>query len=123
MNFTSMDSSQSSLPEHLTPKSQLHRTTVARRAKGEIQPRDEYLEYRGLLSKTQEIRLIKYIKDLTKRGLPPTPRNIRCFAHDISGKWPGKNWPSNLVRRYRDILDSGWLSGFDLSRKKADTTG
>jgi hypothetical protein len=66
MTFTSMDSSQYSLPDHVSSMPQLHRTTVARRAKGEIQPRDEYLEYRGLLSKTQEIRLIRYINDLTK---------------------------------------------------------
>jgi hypothetical protein len=41
MTFTSMDSSQSSLPDHVPSKPQLHQTTVARRAKGEIQPRDE----------------------------------------------------------------------------------
>ena len=70
---------------------QLHRTTLARRAKGEIQPREDYREQCGLLSRAQKERLLKYIDELTRRGLPLNHHNVRTFAYNICGKWPGKN--------------------------------
>ena len=85
---------------------QLHRTTLARRAKGEIQSREDYREQCGLLSRAQQDRLLKYIDELTRRGLPPNHHNVRTFAYNICGKWPGKNWASSFVRRHRDIITS-----------------
>jgi hypothetical protein len=69
----------------------LHRTTLARRAKGQIQSREDYREQCGLLSRAQQEQLLKYIDRLTRRGLPPNHHNVRTFAYNISGKWPGKN--------------------------------
>ena len=65
---------------------QLHRTTLARRAKGEIQSREDYREQCGLLSRAQQERLLKYIDKLTRRGLPPNHYNVRTFAYNIYGK-------------------------------------
>jgi hypothetical protein len=45
---------------------------------------------------------------------------VRNFAHDICGIWPAKNWPGRFSERWKDELASGYLSGIDLSRKKAD---
>lgn len=103
-----------------TSKPQLHRTTLARRAKGEIQAREQYREQCGLLSKAQEEKLLQYIDDLTRRGLPPNHHNIRQFAQSICGRLPGKNWPSKFVKRHQDKITSQYLVGFDTSRKKAD---
>ena len=77
---------------------QLHRTTLSRRAKGEIQSRQDYREQCGRLSRAQKQRLLKYIDELTRRGLPPTHHNVRTFAYNICGKWPGKNWASKFVK-------------------------
>ena len=60
--------------------SQLHRTTIVRRAQGKIQPRRQYREQYSLLSPVQEERLLKYIDELTRRGLPPNHHNVRIFA-------------------------------------------
>ena len=96
-------------------------TTLARRHKGVQLPRAEAaLQHQNLLSKQQEKDLISYINKLTVRGCPPTPAMVRNFAHDISKKWPGKNWVCNFRKRHSDDLLSKYLKGFDLSRKKAD---
>src|ERR1700739_3741274 len=99
---------------------QLHRTTIARRAKGEIQPRQDYREQCSLLSQAHEQRLLRYIDELTRRGLPPNHYNVRVFASNICGKWPGKNWTYEFVRRHKDVITSQYLTGFDIARKKAD---
>jgi len=98
----------------------LHRTTISRRAKGQIQSRQDYRETCGLLSRAQKERLLKYIDDLTRRGLPPNHQNVRTFAFNISGKWPGKNWASRFIQENKDTITSKYLVGFDLNRKKAD---
>ena len=46
---------------------------------------------------------------------------IRNFAFNISKKMPGKNWPTCFISKYSSKLGSGFLKGFDLSRKKADS--
>jgi len=46
---------------------------------------------------------------------------IRNFAFNISKKIPGKNWPTRFISKYSSKLDSGFLKGFDLSQKKANS--
>jgi hypothetical protein len=70
---------------------QLHRSTVSRRARGEIQSRKDYREEYGLFTRVQKQQLLKYIDDLTRRGLFSNHYNVRIFAYNICGKWPGKN--------------------------------
>ena len=50
---------------------QLHRTTLLRHTKGEIQSRNDYCEHCSLLSPAQKKRLLEYINELTYRGLTP----------------------------------------------------
>ena len=75
----------------------------------------------SLLTKQQQKNLVSYINKLTERGIPPTHAMIRNFAHDIYGKWPGKNWVYRFVQAHEKDLKSRYLSGADLSRKKADS--
>ncbi|KAF1981064.1 hypothetical protein K402DRAFT_398882 [Aulographum hederae CBS 113979] len=42
------------------------------------------------------------------------------MASGLCGKLAGKDWVPRFVSRHRDQLQTGFLSGFDLSRKKAD---
>jgi len=98
----------------------LHRTTLSRRAKGQIQSRKDYREQCGLLSKAQQKRLLEYINELTRRGLPPNHHNVCTFAYNICGKWPGKNWATRFVHAHEDKITSQYLISFDISRKKAD---
>jgi hypothetical protein len=120
MELDALESQRSTSSDPPKNSPQLHRTTITRRAKGQIQPRQYYREQCGLLSKAQEKQLLQYIDDLTRKGLPPNHYNVRIFAQNICGKLPGKNWPSKFVQRHRDKITSQYLCGFDLSRKKAD---
>ncbi|KAF1981978.1 hypothetical protein K402DRAFT_398013 [Aulographum hederae CBS 113979] len=42
------------------------------------------------------------------------------MASGLCGTFPGKDWVPDLVARHTDRLATGFLDGFDLSRKKAD---
>jgi hypothetical protein len=98
----------------------IHRTTLARRAKGEIQPRKYYHPKWSLLSKEQEQLLVHHIDVLTKRGFPPNHHQIRCWVANITGKLPGKNWSYKFVRNHSDSITSKYLTGFDIQRRRAD---
>jgi hypothetical protein len=62
---------------------QLHRTTILRCAKGEIQSRKDHHEQYSLLTPAQKKRLIEYINELTWHRLPPTSQNVCTFADNI----------------------------------------
>src|ERR1700761_5498893 len=115
-----IDSPRTSLSDQEECSAKLHRTTLARRAKGQIQSRDDYREHCSLLSRAQQEQLLQYIDNLTRRGLPPNHHNVRVFAYNICGVWPGKNWASRFVQQHREIITSQYLLGFDISRKRAD---
>ena len=95
--------------------------TLMRRFKGTHQSRTEYHEnHDSLLNKGQQQYLVHYINKLTDRGIPPTHRMVRNFAHNIAKKEPGKNWSLRFVQKYSKVLDSGYLKAFEMARKKAD---
>src|ERR1700761_7988751 len=115
-----IDSPRAPLSDEEEYGAKLHRTTLARRAKGQIQSRDDYREECSLLSRAKQEHLLQYIDKLTRRGLPPDHHNVRVFAYNICGNWPGKNWTSRFVRQYQDRITSQYLVGLNISRKRAD---
>ncbi len=101
-------------------KFNINRSTLSRRHRGIIAFVKESKQTTSILSNQQEKELIRYINKLTERGIPSSNAMIRVFAYNISGKQPGKNWSYEFVRRHSDILQSKFLQGADLERKKAD---
>jgi hypothetical protein len=69
----------------------------------------------------QELELLKYIKQLTERGLPPTRAMVRRFASDIAKRELGKGWVDRYIKRYDIHLISCWATGIDRSRHQADS--
>jgi hypothetical protein len=102
-------------------KYNIERTRLNRLFKGTRSTKEAYDSRRGLLSQQQDRRLIELVNRLTRDGLPPTPKTVRQLAKDMSGEWPSKNWPNRWLQRHERELDSGYLRGFDLNRKKADS--
>lgn len=96
------------------------RTTLSRRHRGVTMKKGHHPNSYGLLSPEQRKTLITYINQLNDRGLPPTPRMVRRFAFDISGKSPGNGWVNRFIKSTHGELSSCFLSGFDLNRKRAD---
>lgn len=74
-----------------------------------------------LLNNAQERELLKYIRSLCERCLPPTPRIVANIAQEICGKAPSKNWATRFVARHEDQLDARYLNTLDLARHKADS--
>jgi hypothetical protein len=120
LNLGVLESEELPLSNNTNLPPKLHQSTLSRRARGIIIPREQYRENLSLLTYNQQEFLVKYIDKLTKRGLPPNPHNVRIFASNICGKMPGKNWVSRFVNNHRDQLSSEYLAAFDLCRKKAD---
>ena len=101
-------------------KYDVNRTTLSRRHKGVTGPSILRADSVSLLTHQQQRTLVDYINILTERGILFTSYMVRNFAHDICGIWPAKNWPGRFSERWKDELTSDYLSGIDLSRKKAD---
>jgi len=83
-----------------TSVQQPHRTTLARRAQGKIDPRPIYRDHVLLLSAQQQLTLVNKINRLTNQGLPPTCAMVRNFAKDVVKKRPGKNWAYKFIKRH-----------------------
>ena len=83
----------------------LHPSTISRRAKGQIVPREQYIENCGLLSKAQEIALVEFIQDLIEIGLVPKVHDIPKYVKGLFDKKPGKNWPTRFVHKHSLVLN------------------
>jgi hypothetical protein len=102
-------------------KYNIERTRLNRLFRGTRSTQEAYNNRRGLLSQQQDLKLVELVNRLARDGLPPTPKTVRQFAKDLCGQWPHKNWPHRWLQRHQRELDSGYLRGFDLDRKKADS--
>ncbi len=98
----------------------VNRTTLSRRHRGITGSMREQYDSISILTKQREKTLVEYINKLTNRGFPPTTSMVLNFAADISKHRPNRCWVTRFVKRHSNELQSGFLSGFDLSRKKAD---
>jgi hypothetical protein len=97
------------------------RLTLGRRCKGVTGPRQDGYAAQQKFSPQQGEGLVRYIGELTARGLPPTRAMIRNFASNISKKHTGDAWITRFIRRNRDHLNSRWSAGMNVSRLKADS--
>ena len=73
------------------------------------------------LNPPQEAELVKYIKELTERRLPPTRAMIRNFACIIGKTEVSDSWVTRFINRNKDQLTSRWTSAMDSVRHKADS--
>ena len=98
----------------------LSRSKLSRHWNGVSQTKNLAYENHRLLTTVQSKVLIKYINDLTERGLPPTNGMVRNFAATIAQKQPGPHWTSRWLEVNKDSLLTGYLTTIDAVWKKAD---
>jgi hypothetical protein len=72
------------------------------------------------LTQRQQQDLIKYINELTEKGIPPTTTMVRNFAQEMAGKKPHRCWSQRFCKRHQNVLASGYLNNIDAARKAAD---
>jgi hypothetical protein len=97
------------------------RTTLSRRYCGVQHSREDQYANQQLLNPTQERTLLKYINDLTDKGLPPSHEMIRNFTQEIGGRCPGKQWSYRFVERNSSHICTGWTNSMDRCHKRADS--
>ena len=72
------------------------------------------------LNTIQSKALIKYINNLTERGLPPTVVMVKNIAAEIIGRQPGHNQLTRWLAAYKDELKLGYLAPINITQKKAN---
>ncbi|KAF1938265.1 hypothetical protein EJ02DRAFT_458019 [Clathrospora elynae] len=80
----------------------MSRTTLSRRHWQVQGSREGQAINLQLLSPHQEEEFVKYIIELTERGLPPTREMIQNFAREVVKKEVGNGWVTRFVERNKD---------------------
>jgi hypothetical protein len=94
------------------------RMTLMRRHKGET---EAYGLRRLSLHPEHEAELVRYIKTLTERRLPPTRTIVQQFASELAGKPVSESWVSRFLRRHPNHLISRSGKAMAKERTKADS--
>jgi hypothetical protein len=82
----------------------VNRFTLSRRHRGVQGLMEDHAINLQLFSPQQEEELVKYVIELTERGLPPTKEIIQSFAHEMVKKEVGEGWLLRFVERNKDAL-------------------
>ncbi|KAF2498950.1 hypothetical protein BU16DRAFT_309886 [Lophium mytilinum] len=72
----------------------IERSTLSKRYQGKTGSKADGYNSQKLLSPGKTKALIKYINDLSERGLPPTHQMVRNLASNLIKKMPGIHWVS-----------------------------
>ncbi|KAG9188376.1 hypothetical protein G6011_02299 [Alternaria panax] len=102
----------------IAKKYSVPRTTLMRRHKGES---ETYGLRKLSLHPEHEAELVRYIKTLTERRLPPTRTMVQQFASELAGKPVSETWVSRFLRRHPNHLISRSGKAMAKERTKADS--
>jgi hypothetical protein len=102
-------------------KYELVPSTLSRRHRGKTTSRKEATsEHRQNLTTLQEQTLISYLNHLSNRNLPLTAQIVQNIAKEMARRSFGKNWTSNFIMRYQQVLKSLYLRNIDNHQVKAE---
>jgi transposase-like protein len=88
-------------------------STLTRRHKSCQRLQEEKNNTQVALNSQQEAELVCYIKDLTKRALPPTRNMIRKFALHFNPYGMSDAWVDRFIGQNSNHLICIWTSGID----------
>lgn len=74
-----------------------------------------------MLNNQQEKELLRYLRRLYERLLPPLQRIVRNIAQELCGHTLSKNWVARFIERHHDTLGAGFLNTIDLKRCHAES--
>ncbi|KAI1676783.1 Tc5 transposase DNA-binding domain containing protein [Pyrenophora tritici-repentis] len=97
------------------------RATLSRRWRRVTGPRSNGYAQQQAISPQQELELVRYIKTLTERGLPPTREMIRNFSSKVAHQQLSESWVTRFINRHKIHLISKWTSAMDRTRHLADS--
>jgi transposase-like protein len=79
-------------------------STLRRRHQGRCSTHVEAAQEQKNLSTQQEEELVKYIKDLTSKGLPSSRAMTQNFASVVAKKEVGKSWVLPFLNKHKDTF-------------------
>ncbi|KAI1508842.1 Tc5 transposase DNA-binding domain containing protein [Pyrenophora tritici-repentis] len=97
------------------------RATLSRRWRRVTGPRSNGYAQQQAISPQQELELVRYIKTLTERGLPPTREMVRNFSSEVAHQQLSESWVTRFINRHEIHLISKWTSAMDRTRHLADS--
>ena len=97
------------------------RTTLSRRFWQVTVSKNTAYNNQKLLNDIQSKALIKYINDLTERGLPPMIAMLWNIAAGIIRRQPGINWASWWIWAYKNKIKSAYLIPINKAHKRANS--
>ena len=97
------------------------RSTLSRRHRGVTASRAAAADDQRKLSPQEEQELVRYIKGLTERHMPPTREMVQNFASTIAKEPVSESWVTRFINRHSIHLISHWTVGMDSNRHKADS--
>ncbi|EDU49320.1 hypothetical protein PtrM4_048750 [Pyrenophora tritici-repentis] len=97
------------------------RATLSRRWRRVTGPRSNGYAQQQAISPQQELELVRYIKTLTERGLPPTREMIRNFSSEVAHQQLSESWVTRFINRHEIYLILKWTSAMDRTRHLADS--
>jgi hypothetical protein len=101
----------------------IDRSTLSRRHRGVTgSKQDQYSYTAKKLTDVQETVLVRYINDLSARGLPPTLQIVKNLAKELAGEEIGQCWVRRFVERKKNALRSIYLTPIDHQRKVSDNS-
>jgi hypothetical protein len=96
----------------------VERSTLARRHQGLSTTRNAAHQ---VLHPEHEAELVRYIRTLNERILPPTRAMIQQFAGQLAGKPVSKSWVTRFIHRHPNHLISRYSKGMTKEQTKADS--
>jgi hypothetical protein len=99
----------------------INRSTISGRPHSQTALQTASAEECQNLHPQQEQQLLRYIEQLTERGLPPTQALIQCFGSEITKNELGIHWVDQHIKCYEIHLISCWATGINRSRHQAES--
>jgi hypothetical protein len=87
-------------------KYNVSRSALSRRHQGVSRSRADYTADKQSLAPQQELELVRYIKTLTERDLPPTREMIRNFSSEVAHQQLSESWVTRFINRHEIHLIS-----------------
>ena len=88
----------------IAAKYNVDRSTLSRRHQGSQAPQQARTLQKLVLNPQQELELVRYIKTLTERGLPPTREMIRNFLSEVAYQQLSVCWVTRFINRHKIYL-------------------
>ena len=83
----------------------IDRSTLSRRHRGVTGSKDDQYSYAvKALTNEQENVLVRYINDLSARGLPPTSQIVKNLAEELANRRLSHVWVGRFVKRKKILL-------------------